>query len=355
MGSVSPVASYLDPEWMSALRAVCIATGFALHVVPLVTMRQVWSAGTTLNFHISTYAFALLNQSVNLWYAVIRHDPALTAHRFFGVVFNTFYVWTFLQYCPPGRSADFRRTLARAAALFAFVVVDLQLLLPLLGYGGSTGPTYFSHIAFFGAMTGIGLAAGPLATVVRGRVGRGSGGGGQRGGTAATALLAHAITAHCACPSSSPLPPLRAPLSPQGEVLRTKDASSLPLPFLAMVTLQCIAWTYYGYLQVRAREGGGRRRALVMARDVRPLSPNRSRPSCSCSAGGPVDVRQQPGGRGAGRPAAGADLDVPVQAAGVGRGRQEARAVRQRRRPCHVAHRWRCRRRQPGRGKRGGR
>jgi hypothetical protein len=167
MGSVSPVAPYLDPEWMSALRAVCIATGFALHVVPLVTMRQVWSAGTTLNFHISTYAFALLNQSVNLWYAVIRHDPALTAHRFFGVVFNTFYVWTFLQYCPPGRSADFRRTLARAAALFAFVVVDLQLLLPLLGYGGSTGPTYFSHIAFFGAMTGIGLAAGPLATVVR--------------------------------------------------------------------------------------------------------------------------------------------------------------------------------------------
>lgn len=32
-------------------------------------------------------------------------------------------------------------------------------------------------------------------------------------------------------------------------MLRTKDASSLPLPFLAMVTIQCTAWTLYGYLQ----------------------------------------------------------------------------------------------------------
>lgn len=161
------VAPVLDAEFMSALRALCIATGFALHVVPLVTMRQVWAAGTTLNFHISTYAFALLNQSVNLWYAVVRKDPALIAHRFFGVVFNAFYVWTFLHYCPTGRAQDFRRTVLRSLALFAFVATDLEVLLPLLGYGGSGGPTYFAHIAFFGAMTGIGLAAGPLATVVR--------------------------------------------------------------------------------------------------------------------------------------------------------------------------------------------
>lgn len=196
---VGASGSALDPEFMSVLRLVCICTGFSLHIVPLITMRQVWNAGSTLNFHISTYAFALLNQSVNLWYALVRKDPALMAHRFFGVVFNAFYVYTFLTYCPPGRSADFRKTALRALALFALVAVDLQVLLPLSGYGGASGPTYFTHIAFFGAMTGIGLAAGPLATV--------------------------------------------------GEVLRNKDASSLPLPFLAMVTLQCIAWTLYGHLQ----------------------------------------------------------------------------------------------------------
>lgn len=184
---------------MSILRLVCICTGFSLHVVPLITMRQVWNAGSTLNFHISTYAFALLNQSVNLWYATIRKDPALMAHRFFGVLFNAFYVYTFLTYCPPGRSSDFRKTVLRSLALFVLVAVDVQVVLPLAGYGGPSGPAYFTNIAFFGALTGIGLAAGPLATV--------------------------------------------------GEVLRNKDASSLPFPFLSMVTLQCIAWTLYGHLQ----------------------------------------------------------------------------------------------------------
>jgi hypothetical protein len=162
LGGAPSTASSLS-ESMALLRAVCIATGFALHVVPLWTVREVRKAGTTGVFHISTYAFALLNQSVNLWYALVREDPALTAHRAFGVVFNTFYVATFLRYAPPARQPDFRRTLARAAALFGFVFLDLQLLLPLLGLPGS----YFSHIAFFGALTGIGLAAGPLATIVR--------------------------------------------------------------------------------------------------------------------------------------------------------------------------------------------
>lgn len=148
---------------MALLRLLCIATGFALHVVPLFTMREVHKSGSTMNYHIATYAFALLNQGVNLWYAIVRADPALIAHRFFGVIFNAYYVYMFLRYCGPGRMPDFRRTLLRAAALFAFVVVDLHLLQPLVG---GTRASYFSHIAFFGAMTGIGLAAGPLATIV---------------------------------------------------------------------------------------------------------------------------------------------------------------------------------------------
>ena len=149
---------------MAYLRALCILTGFALHVVPLYTVREVHRSGSTLNYHISTYAFALLNQSVNLWYALVRADPALTAHRFFGVLFNAYYAYTFLRYCGAGRTPEFRRTLGRAAALFGVVVVDLHVLQPLMG---GTHASYFTHIAFFGAMTGIGLAAGPLATIVR--------------------------------------------------------------------------------------------------------------------------------------------------------------------------------------------
>ena len=157
------LATAMSAENMALLRLVCIATGFALHVVPLFTVREVHKAGNTMNYHIATYAFALLNQGVNLWYAIVRADPALTAHRFFGVLFNAYYVYTFLRYCGVGRAPEFRRTLARAALLFAFVFVDLQVVLPLLG---GTRATYFTHIAFFGAMTGIGLAAGPLATIV---------------------------------------------------------------------------------------------------------------------------------------------------------------------------------------------
>ena len=58
---------------------------------------------------------------------------------------------------------------------------------------------YLSHLAFFALITGIGLAASPLATV--------------------------------------------------GEVLRTRDASSLPAHLCAMVTLQCCSWMVYGYLR----------------------------------------------------------------------------------------------------------
>lgn len=35
----------------------------------------------------------------------------------------------------------------------------------------------------------------------------------------------------------------------QSEVIRNKDASSLPKGLIAMVTLQCSAWTVYGFLQ----------------------------------------------------------------------------------------------------------
>ena len=38
----------------------------------------------------------------------------------------------------------------------------------------------------------------------------------------------------------------------QSEVIRTRDASSLPLPFLTMVTIQCLFWTLYGHLQVNS-------------------------------------------------------------------------------------------------------
>ena len=161
----------LSAESLSLLRMVCIATGFLLHIVPLYTIREVQTAGSTMNYHISTYAFALLNQSVNLWYALVREDNTLIVHRAAGVLFNFYYVHMFLQYCSRSKLPEFRRTLFRAGVFFIVVFVDLNVLLPIMGWTSK----YFLHIASWGAITGIGLAAGPLATIVREAVSNGPG------------------------------------------------------------------------------------------------------------------------------------------------------------------------------------
>lgn len=151
----------MDP--MLALRGVGLASGFALHVAPLVTIREILAARSTMNYHISTYAFSLINQATNLWYAVVRDDTALIVHRTLGVIFNVYYVYIFFMYCPPAKLSEFSRTVLRLAAIFVLFFLDLHVLLPALG----TETQYMSHIALFGAITGIGSTAGPLATVVR--------------------------------------------------------------------------------------------------------------------------------------------------------------------------------------------
>ena len=75
------------------------------------------------------------------------------------------------------------------------IALELHALLPLVGLSA----LYLSHLAFFALITGIGLATSPLATV--------------------------------------------------GEVLRTRNASSVPAHLCAMVTLQCCSWMVYGYLR----------------------------------------------------------------------------------------------------------
>ena len=184
----------MTAEPLGLLRMVCIATGFLLHIVPLYTIEEVYTARSTMNYHISTYAFALLDQSVSLWFALIRDDGTLVVFRSAGVLFNTVYVHTFLQYCSPSKRPEFRRTLFCAGVFFIAVFVDLNLLLPIAGLTSA----YVVHIATWRAVAGICLAAGPLATI--------------------------------------------------REVIRTRDASSLPLPFLLMVTIQCFFWTLYGQL-----------------------------------------------------------------------------------------------------------
>ena len=149
-------------ELLPVLRLVCLATGAAMHVAPFSTMSEIRGARSTLNFHIAPYASTLLNHVINGYYAVIRDDGALMLHRAAGIAANAYYVYTFLTYCPPARAADSWRFCVRVAVIFAFMLVELHVLLPVLGLHDS----FYAHLAFFAAMTGIGLAAAPLATVV---------------------------------------------------------------------------------------------------------------------------------------------------------------------------------------------
>jgi len=80
--------------------------------------------------------------------------------------------------------------------LLLSVFVYLHIVLPLAGYAH----LYNTNIALFGAATGVGLAAAPLATV--------------------------------------------------REVLRTKDASSIPSTLVLMQFIQFFSWTVYGWVVV---------------------------------------------------------------------------------------------------------
>jgi solute carrier family 50 (sugar transporter) len=147
-----------------------------------------------MNYHISTYAFAFLNQSTNLIYAYLRQDFTLMFHRIIGTLCNFVYISIFLYYCNnKEQSKSFLFTLQMIGLCFVGMGVDY---LRLYKY---THDIFNFHMSVFGALTGILLAAGPLATI--------------------------------------------------RTVISTKNASSLPLPFLVAVTSQCIAWTLYGFLQ----------------------------------------------------------------------------------------------------------
>jgi len=183
----------VDP--MTALKGVCLASGAAMHVAPLPTMKEIRTARSTLNFHIAPYASTMLNHLVNLWYALIRSDGPLIIHRICGITAQSYYLYTYLTFCPPHKFKDNQKWLYWVGGILLGIFTWLHILLPL----ASASSAYNSHIAFFGAITGIGLAASPLATV--------------------------------------------------GEVLRKKDASSLPVHLCGMVTLQCFSWMVYGYLR----------------------------------------------------------------------------------------------------------
>ncbi len=151
----------MDP--MMLLRGVCLATGAALHVAPLPTMREIKGARSTLNFHIAPYASTLLNHLINGYYAVHRQDRALMIHRAAGIVANGYYLYTYLTFVPPSKLRDARHWILRVAFILAAMVLELHAALPLLGRQEAF---FGKHLAFFAAMTGIGLAASPLATVV---------------------------------------------------------------------------------------------------------------------------------------------------------------------------------------------
>ena len=186
-------------------------------------MREIMAAGSTLNFHIAPYASGFLNQSVNMWYAYVRGDVPLMVHRMCGIAANTYYLSTYLAYSAPSKGADNRcvagpslrcaahpvptpppplaphlcprrKWLLFVGGLLLALATYLQVLLPLSGNIHLYNPS----IALFGALTGVALAAAPLATV--------------------------------------------------REVLRTRDASSFPGTLVLMQFLQFLSWTIYGWV-----------------------------------------------------------------------------------------------------------
>jgi solute carrier family 50 protein (sugar transporter) len=165
-----------------------------MHISGYPTMREIMVAGNTLNFHIAPYASGFLNQSVNMWYAYIRGDVPLMVHRMCGIAANTYYLSTYLAYSAPSKAADNKRWLMFVGGLLLSLAVYLHVLLPLSG----SSHLYNSSIALAGALTGVALAAAPLATV--------------------------------------------------REVLRTKDASSFPGTLVLMQFLQFTSWTIYGWV-----------------------------------------------------------------------------------------------------------
>lgn len=176
------------------LRGICLFTGAALHAAPLPTMREIMKSRSTLNYHIAPYASTLLNHTINGYYAIVRQDGALILHRAVGILCQAFYLHCYLQHCPPARYADAKKFVVRTALVFLAMLVELHVALPLLGLSEKH---FFTHLALFAALTGIGLAASPLATL--------------------------------------------------REVVTNRDSSSLPLGLCAMVTIQCSAWTLYGW------------------------------------------------------------------------------------------------------------
>jgi Sugar efflux transporter for intercellular exchange len=147
---------------MGVLKAVCLASGAAMHLAPIPTMREITAARSTLNFHIAPYASTLLNHSVNLWYAIIRGDLPLIVHRIAGISAQTYYLSTYTSFSHPSKAADNRRWIVWIFGILAAIFVFLHMLLPLAGQAAQ----YNAYIAIFGAITGVGLAAAPLATVV---------------------------------------------------------------------------------------------------------------------------------------------------------------------------------------------
>jgi hypothetical protein len=177
------------------LKALCLLSGLAMHLAPLWTMREIQGARSTLSFHIAPYAGPLLNHLVNLWYAILRSDNPLIIHRVIGISMQAYYISIFLKFMPATKEKETFKWLNWVWLVLVAIFAELYIFLPLIGWWSFQYP----HVAFFAFVTGVGLAASPLATV--------------------------------------------------GEVLRTKDASSLPTGLCAMVTLQCFSWMVYGYVR----------------------------------------------------------------------------------------------------------
>lgn len=177
---------------LTAVRGCCIATTLGVIFSGVPTMVAISRAGTTGGRSALPYAMQLLDNAIGWWLSSVSGDTLGLRFRSLSLAMTTLYVAVFVRYAPSARErADSLTHVIRVTASFTALFVALVTLVPRDGWRVVLGvATTLSAVAF---------AASPLADVAR--------------------------------------------------VVKTRDASSIPLGLMVAVTACSASWAAYGLLR----------------------------------------------------------------------------------------------------------
>lgn len=180
------------PLLLAAVRGCCIASTLVVIFSGVPSIVSVARAGTTGGRSALPFAAQLLDNAIGWWLSSISGDVLGQRFRALSLLMTTLYLAVFIRYAPS--------TAERAASLTHVIRV----------------------VAALGA-----LGAGVVTLVPR---------PGWRD------VLGVAVTCSAVSFAASPLAEL-------GRVLKTRDASSIPLPLMAAVTACSASWAAWGLLR----------------------------------------------------------------------------------------------------------